>query len=208
MEIDRTWKMIVISVSAIVGVRSRRRRIGSSMQISTVPICDSGIRWPAVPTNVKSAFCSDRAARCRRNGLECSFDHQPNASMGLQPDDDGPRRRFDQRSLAPVDLERLRKDELHHQNGLVAKINGEGAGAATVLTSLNPAAVSQFLYSANVNVSPCAVRTSMCSAKINGITGPLRSSSGTNSAIRTCPPARSARNPRSMSRRVASAPSP
>ena len=36
--------------------------------MSTVPICDSGIRWPAVPTSVKSAICSDRAARCQQNG--------------------------------------------------------------------------------------------------------------------------------------------
>ena len=42
------------------------------MRISTVPICDSGIRWPAVPTKVKSvillgssrAFPAERAMTC------------------------------------------------------------------------------------------------------------------------------------------------
>jgi hypothetical protein len=50
--------------TVIVGVRSRRRRIGSSMRISTVAICDSGIRWPAFPTKVKSVIRLGSSRAC------------------------------------------------------------------------------------------------------------------------------------------------
>lgn len=40
----------------MVGVRSRLRKIGSSLRISILPICDNGMRCPAEPVKVKSAI--------------------------------------------------------------------------------------------------------------------------------------------------------
>ena len=40
--------------TVIVGMRSRRRMIGSSMRTSTLPTCDSGMRCPSAPASVKS----------------------------------------------------------------------------------------------------------------------------------------------------------
>src|SRR5580765_6037678 len=78
--------------------------------------------------------------------------------------------------------------------GLFARISGEGLGASNCLGLTKPASRNQLLISAKVKVSPSSVFTSMLTAKINALAGPVRSSFGTNSAIAMVPPGARAAN--------------
>ncbi len=59
--------------TVMVGVRSRRRSRGSSILISTSPICDKGTRCPSLPTRVKSAiFAGSRRISPAARPMTCT----------------------------------------------------------------------------------------------------------------------------------------
>ncbi len=59
MAVDTSGGCNASSISprtVIVGMRSRRRMMGSSARTSNSPNCASGMRWPLAPARVKSAM--------------------------------------------------------------------------------------------------------------------------------------------------------
>src|SRR5947208_14538772 len=80
----------------------------------------------------------------------------------------------------------------HYQYGFVARINGEGPGASSLRTFLNPASSSQFLISLKLKVSPCSVFASICTANMSECVGSVRLSFTSHSATAMIPPGFSA----------------
>src|SRR5437667_10209963 len=96
---------------------------------------------------------------------------------------------------------------IRYYYGFVARMSGDGPGALSFRTFLNPASSSQPLISLKLKVSPFSVLTSICTENISEGSGSVRSSFTSHSAMATVPPDFSARNVFLSNWRLRSSPS-
>src|SRR6266516_6521191 len=86
-------------------------------------------------------------------------------------------------------------------------MSGDGPGASSLRTFLNPASSNQRLISLKLKVSPFSVLTSICTANMSAGSGSVRRSFTSHSAIAMTPPDFSARKVFLSNLRLRSSPS-